>query len=81
MGNFAKQQEVRKDTRERERLSRETLGKFFYDLAKITFTALVVGSIMTAVTQDVQAKFWLLPVFGLMATYAFAYTGYRIMKS
>lgn len=33
-------------------LSRETLGKFFYDLAKIVFTALVTGSLVTMVTMQ-----------------------------
>lgn len=51
MGNFAKQQEEHKEAKEREKLSREILGKFFYDLAKIAFTALVVGSIVSVVTE------------------------------
>ena len=43
MSNFIKQQEERKEAKDKERLSHETLGKFFFDLAKIMFTALVVG--------------------------------------
>ena len=39
MGNWEKQQETTKETREKDKLSREVLGKFFYDLAKVTFTA------------------------------------------
>jgi hypothetical protein len=35
MGNFAKQQEEHKEAKEREKLSRETLGKFFYDLGSL----------------------------------------------
>ncbi|HJD10589.1 MAG TPA: hypothetical protein H9922_05480 [Candidatus Phocaeicola caecigallinarum] len=35
MGNFAKQQEEHKEAKEREKLSRETLGKFFYDLGAL----------------------------------------------
>lgn len=29
-------------------IGRETLGKFFYDLAKIVFTGLVVGGVISA---------------------------------
>lgn len=43
MGSWSEQQEVKKEVKEKEKTSRETLGKFFYDLAKISFTALVVG--------------------------------------
>ena len=57
MGNFTKQQEERKEVREREKLSRETLGKFFYDLAKITFTALVVGSVASIITGQEQPEY------------------------
>ena len=31
MGKFAEQQKMKDEARDRERLSRETLGKFFYD--------------------------------------------------
>lgn len=41
MGSWSEQQEVKKEVKEKEKTSRETLGKFFYDLAKISFTALV----------------------------------------
>ena len=40
MGSWSEQQEVKKEVKEKEKTSRETLGKFFYDLAKISFTAL-----------------------------------------
>ena len=36
MGNWERQQEAKTEAREKERLSREVLGKFFYDLAKLT---------------------------------------------
>ena len=41
MGSWSEQQEVKKEVKEKEKTSRETLGKFFYDLAKISFTALI----------------------------------------
>lgn len=47
MGSWSEQQEVKKEVKEKEKTSRETLGKFFYDLAKISFTALVVGSVVS----------------------------------
>ena len=45
----------RNEVKEKEKLGRETLGKFFYDLAKIAFTALVVGSIVSVTAE--QKKF------------------------
>ncbi len=80
MGNFAKQQQARKETKEKEKTSHETLGKFFYDLAKITFTALVIGSIVSAATEQNKSEYYLLIGIGIFVTYIFSYIGYKIIK-
>ena len=38
-----KRRDARGESRERAKCQRETLGKYFYDLSKLTFTALVLG--------------------------------------
>lgn len=43
MGSWSERQEVKKEVKEKEKISRETLGKFFYDLAKTLFAAMVAG--------------------------------------
>ena len=80
MGNFAKQQEEHKEAKEREKLSRKTLGKFFYDLAKIAFTALVVGSIVSVVTEQKKFEHLLLIAIGIFVTFIFSYVGFKIIK-
>lgn len=80
MGNWSKQQEAKKEVKEKEKTSRETLGKFFYDLAKISFTALVVGSIVSVATQQDRLEYWLLILIGMFVTYIFSYIGYKIIK-
>ncbi len=52
MGKFAERQEWLKDAKETRRLSRDKLGSFFYDLAKIVFTTLVVGGLFALVFSD-----------------------------
>ena len=54
-----------------EKTSRETLGKFFYDLAKISFTALVVGSVVSVATQQEKVENWVLILIGIFVTYIF----------
>ncbi len=81
MSNFTKRIEDKKEVREKKKTSHEILGKFFYDLAKITFPALVVGSIISAITHQQRNEFWLLTICGAFAAYAFAYVGYKIIKS
>lgn len=44
--NWSEQQESRRERREKDKMSREVLGKFFYDLAKLVFTAMaLVGGV------------------------------------
>lgn len=51
-----------------QNLCRETLGKFFYDLAKIVFTSLVAGS------------YWIFIVIGTLVTGILSYIGFRIIE-
>ena len=60
MGNWERQQEEKRDIRERERVSKETLGKFFYDLSKLSFAALVIGSVASVVINKDNIDSYLL---------------------
>lgn len=42
MGKWQEQQEVKKEGKLLKRFRRENLGKFFFDLAKLSFVGLVV---------------------------------------
>ena len=39
MGNWSEQQEAKKEVKEKDKVRRETLGKFFFDLAKLAFVS------------------------------------------
>ncbi len=80
MGKFAEQQKMKDEARDRERLSRETLGKFFYDLAKLAFTAMVLGSVVSLFSKDSEAGQIVLLACGTIVTSIFAYIGYSILK-
>ena len=52
MGNFSNQQKAKEEAKENEKVSRETLGKYFYDLAKVSFTAMVVGGAVAWISDS-----------------------------
>ncbi len=81
MGKFIEQQEHKKEAKERDKLSRENLGKFFYDLARTSFTAMVVGSAVSFFTESLSSdnSYYLLAI-GVCSTLIFAYAGYFIIK-
>ena len=80
MGKREKQLEVIKESKEKEKISRETLGTFFYDLAKTSFTIMVAGSAVSFFTNQEQSPYWLLLLVGVFVTIVFASIGYTIIK-
>ena len=46
MGKWNDLQEQVKEGREREKARKENLGKFFYDLAKLTFAGVVICGVI-----------------------------------
>ena len=42
MGNWQKQMETMKEKKDKDKNSKDVLGKFFFDLAKLVFTAMVL---------------------------------------
>ena len=71
-----------REDREKEKTSRENLGKFFYDLAKANFTTNVAGCILSMVMKEKydDAMVWGLLSCGLASTAILAYVGFRILK-
>lgn len=50
MGKFAEQQKMKDEARDRDRTRRENIAKYYLDLSKLTFTALVLGSVTIIIT-------------------------------
>ena len=80
MGSWERQQEAKTEAREKERLSREVLGKFFYDLAKFTFTAMALVGGISLIVDEPQLKQGVLMGIGICLTFLFSYIGYNILK-
>ncbi len=80
MGNWEKQQDAKREERDRDKSRRENLGKFFYDLAKLTFAGLVVGGIVSLKPDtDISIDLYRV-VIGGISTIIFARIGNIIFK-
>lgn len=81
MGNFSAQQELRKETREKDKSRKENFPKFFFlDLAKLSFAGMVIGGITPWISK---AELDFNPyafIIGLITTSIFATIGYRTFK-
>lgn len=71
---------TQKETKEKERSSRENLGKFFYDLAKATFTIMVLTNTVALFTAANYILAAILIFVGLASTAILARIGYSIIK-
>jgi hypothetical protein len=80
MGNFSRQQEEKKEVKEKDKVRRETLGKFFFDLAKLAFAGLFVSWITPLFTNVNNNVAWTVLVGGVMFTVVFAMIGNKILK-
>ena len=70
----------RNELRDIDRVSRETLGKFFYDLAKLVFAGVVVGGVMQLVNSDNLIFSIVMIAFGVVASSFLAYVGFLILR-
>ena len=80
IGNWDKQQEDRKDTKEKNKIRREKLVGFFYDIAKLSFAGLVVGFVMPILADVKNENNWYVIVIGIVLTVLSASLANKILK-
>lgn len=80
MGTWEKQQEIKREKRKQDKIRKESLGKFFYDLAKLTFAAIVLGEMLVLQKDISDFMSWYMICVGILQTYILAYIGNKILK-
>ncbi|KAA5266262.1 hypothetical protein F2Z12_23560 [Bacteroides faecis] len=80
MGNWSEKQEEKKERKEKDKTSREILGKYFYDLSKLSFGAMVLGVVVPWFSESDKENYWLLLLIGLFTTASLAYFGYKVIR-
>lgn len=82
MGTYTKQIEQRQERKEKDKVRREKLAGFFFNLAQVSFTVLVIGVPVTLFKDELYDNYILmiLLVIGIIFTIAFAKIGDNILK-
>lgn len=80
MGNFSIQQEKSRNTEERKRIRQDKLAGFFFDLAKLVFAGLVIGSITPIFTEKFQLINLAFFSVGAYGTYVIASFANKLLK-
>ena len=54
MGNWSEQQEEKKEIKEKDKVRREKLAGYFFDLSKLSFAGLVIGGMVSIKPDSVD---------------------------
>ena len=80
MGTWSQQQEVRKETKERDKTRKEKLAGYFFDLSKLSFAGLVIGIIIPLYANCLDENNWYIAVTGIVLTTLSALLANKILK-
>lgn len=82
MGNFSKMQEIKKEGKEKDKVRREKLAGFFFNLAQVSFTILSLGLSITLVKEELYDNIILMVLvsMGVVLTVLFAKIGNNILR-
>ena len=80
MGNWEKQQEARKEIKERDKVRKEKLASYFFDLSKLSFAGLVIGVVLPIFSDASDENNWYAVVIGVVLTTLSALLANKILK-
>lgn len=80
MGNWSNQQEVKKEGKEKDKMRREKLAAYFFDLSKLSFAGLVISIILPLFSNVGNTILWLAVLFGTILTISSAMLANKILK-
>ena len=80
MGKFSEHIEKKEERKVKDKTSREELGKYFFDLSKLSFGAMVLGVVVPWFSDADNPNYWMLLIIGIFTNSCLAFFGYKIIK-
>lgn len=80
MGNCERINKKVQNEHEKNKVRRENLAKFFYDIAKLVFGAMVLVGGVSVITNDSDPSYIVLLILGLFFTTLLALVGNNVLK-
>lgn len=82
MGNYSKKQEEKNEGKEKDKVRREKLSGYFFNLSQLSFVTLVIGLMVTLTKESLYSNYILgfLVVVGIIITIIFARIGNNLLK-
>lgn len=80
MSKFDKNIEQKKERKEKDKVRKEKLSSFFFDVAKLIIAGIVIGGIAPLNSSDYLNVNYSVVIFGTIASIFFAWIGNKILK-
>lgn len=81
MGNWEKQLAEKKEIKEKDKIRREKLSGYFFNLSQLTYTALVLGGMVLFFQGDnLSYMLIIMLLVGCVLAYALAKIGNNLLK-
>lgn len=83
MGNWSEQQEIKKEVREKDKVRRENIAKYFLNLSQLSFVTLVLGIMVKFDWGNTAINIFALSgtiIMGMAFTIIFAVIANKIFK-
>jgi hypothetical protein len=75
-----KEQEVKKEGKERSKVRREKLASYFFDLSKLSYAGLVLGTMIPLFQQEFKWGTLIQVIWGILFTSILALIGNKMLK-
>lgn len=79
MSNFDNNRKRKEEEEKWNNTVKEILSKYFLDISKLVFAAIVLGGLTPILSSESRAN-WIIICCGTFVTLCFALIGYRILK-
>ena len=80
MGKFSEHIELKKEHKEKDKVRREKLASYFYDLSKLILAGVVIGGLAPIYTNNMDDVNIGVILIGSVATILLAWIGNKILK-
>lgn len=80
MGSWSKEQEVKKEVKEKDKVRREKLTGYFFDASKLILAGVVIGGITPLYSDNTKEINVYVILAGTLATILLAWIANKILK-
>ena len=80
MGTFDENRRAKEEIKKKNDIRKEKIAGYFFDLSKLSFAGMVIGSMTPMFTNIDNGVNWYSTILGVITSYVFAFFANRILR-